>query len=126
MEKRWEHINKYIGKYRVFAPLILDTGKSTPNLDDTYLKGKAGTEVYVHEGSTLAIYFPKGKSTANTVLPKFDELGIEYELYIDGELESIYLINEKDLHKAHSILKFQTKGAKIKPSSVKTARKQIK
>jgi hypothetical protein len=119
-----KNINKYIGKYRIFASLILNTGKT--NEDDTYLKGKYHTEISRQDDKNLAIYFPTGVSATNIVLSQFDELGIKYKLHIDAEIEKVYIVSEDDIDKIHKVLKFQTKGSKIKPTSVKTARRQNK
>lgn len=118
-----KNINKYIGTYRIFSPIDYRTGKTTTNEFDTYLKGKYKSETSRFDSKRLAIYFSSGKSSANIVLPQFDELKIKHEQYIDGESEVVYIFPEKDLDKVHSILKFQTKGASIKPTSVKTSRR---
>lgn len=117
-------IRKYIGTYRVFAPLDYNTGKTTSNEWDNYILGKYHIECYRYDKNTLSVYFPSGRSSTNIVLPQFDKLNIKYKLHIDGDYESIYLISEKDLTKIHSILKFQTKGKDIKPDSIRTARRQ--
>jgi len=119
-----KNINKYIGKYRIYSPLDLRTGKITSNEFDTYLKGKYKSEIYRYDSKRLAIYFPSGKSSSNIVLPQFDNLKISYEQFIDGESEVVYLVKETEIEKLHSILKFQIKGKDIKPSSIKTARRQ--
>lgn len=86
------------------------THKPTKNLNDNYLLGKSQTEIYrFDDKGTLAIYFPKGQSTTNVVLPQFDELSVKYKLHIDCE-EKVYLVSEDDIHKIHSVLKFQIKG----------------
>jgi len=91
-------------------PYDLKTNKPTKNESDNYLLGKSQTETYRYDDKgTLAIYFPKGKSTTNIVLPQFDELGIKYTLHIDCE-EKVYLVDEKDIDKIHSVLHFQIKG----------------
>lgn len=115
-------IKKYIGTYRVFHEIDIN-GKITKNEDATYLLGKSKSECYRYDKTKLAIYFPKGKSTANTVLPLFDKLGIKYTLYIEGDYELVYLVEESQIDKIHSILKFKTQGKNIKPNSVKTSRK---
>lgn len=99
------------------------TGKVSNNLNDTYLKGKYKTEVYRYNPDTLAIYFPKGQSTVTAILPKFDELSIDYQLYLEGDYESVYHFPEDQIHKVNQVLKFQFKGRNIKPNSVKTARR---
>ena len=48
------------------------------------------------------------------------------ELFLDCDGESVYHAKEDQIHLIHKVLKFQTKGAKIKPTSVKTARRQSK
>lgn len=119
---------KYVGKFRVVAPLDMksDIPKITSNKNDTYLLGKYHTQVYRWDENILCIYFPSGVSSTNIVIPQFNQEGIEYELYIDGDYESIYKVKETDLDKIHSILHFQIKGKSISPFSVRTGRKQIK
>lgn len=120
-------MQKYIGRFRVFAPVDERTGKTTTNEFDNYLKAtRYKIEVYREDNKQLAIYFPTGVSGTNIILPELDEAGIEYKLHIDGDYEKIYLVQEQDINKIHSILKFQTKGSKIKPTSVKTVRRQVK
>lgn len=120
-------MNKYIGKYRVFSPIDYRTGKTSANEDDTYLKAnKYKIEVYREDDTTLAIYFPSGLSATNIILPLLDKMNIEYKLHIDCDIEKVYLTDEKYIDELHSILHFQTKGAKIKPSSKRTARRQNK
>jgi len=117
---------KYIGVYRLFSPVCLDTGKITTNENDTYLLGKAKLECYRYDDTILAIYFPSGVSTTNKVLPLLEELGVEMTLLHDCDGESVYLISEDMIHIVHKVLKFQVKGKNIKPTSVKTARRQSK
>ena len=126
IERRWKIILKYIGKYRIFAPIDYNTGKTTSNEFDNYLLGKAKCECYRYDDTTLAIYFPSGMSTTNKVLPLLKELGVEMTLFLDCEGESVFHMSESMIHIAHKVLKFQTKGAKIKPTSILTARRQNK
>ncbi len=124
-ERRRHPINKYIGTYRVFAPIDKTTGKSTTNEFDTYLKAsKYKIECYRQNDDQLALYFPSGLNSTKIILPEFKNNNIAYTLHIDGEYEKVYLIFEKDLDKVHNILKFQTKGRNVKPSSIRTARRQ--
>lgn len=102
----------------------MNTGKT--NEDDTYLKGKYHTEIYRENNDQLAIYFPSGISSTNKVLPEFDRLGIMYNLHIDAEIEKVYTFPENQLDLVHSVLNLQVKGKNIKPTSVKTARRQKK
>lgn len=118
-------MDKYVGVYRVLHEIDVN-GNVTKNEDATYLLGKYHIECYRYNENTLALYFPSGKNATNIILPQFDNLGIIYKLHIDGDYESIYLVSEKDLDKIHSVVKFQTKGKNIKPTSVKTARKLFK
>lgn len=118
-------MQKYIGTYRVFHAIDLNAGRASSNDNDTYLKGKYNTEIYRYDDDTLAIYFV-ATNTVNNVLPKLQELGVHLTKYLEGDSESIYLFPEKDIHKVHTILKFQTKGKNIQSKSIKTARKQLK
>lgn len=117
---------KYVGKYRVLAPLDQRTNKITTNKNDTYLLGKYNIQVYRWNKDTLCIYFPTGNSATNIVLPQLDQIGVKYKLYIDADGESIYKVRESDIDKLHSVLHFQIKGKNVNPFSVATARKQIK
>jgi hypothetical protein len=47
-------------------------------------------------------------------------------LLLDLEGECAYTFFEKDIHIAHKILKYQVKGKNVKPSSIRTARRQNK
>jgi thiamine monophosphate kinase len=75
---------------------------------------------------TLVLYFPKGRSTANIILPELDKLEVKYKLHLEGDYELVYIFPEDQIHKVHSVVKFKTQGKNIKPESIKTARKQIK
>ncbi len=128
------YMNKYIGKYRVFGEINIDTGKSSDNPDDTYLLCKNNIQVYRHYGDTdsekeiknkLAILFPT-TSSRNKILPLLKKSNIQLELYFDGEIESIYTFSEKDSDIVFGILKPQVKGKDVKPDSVVTVRKLIK
>jgi len=114
-------INKYIGTYRVFPTLTLD-GELSKNLDDLYLLGKYKIQVYRHDKNTLAIYFLNNQ-TVNNIIPQLKELGINIELYLEGDFESIYHFKECEIEKVNKIVKFQTKGKGIQAKSVKTKRK---
>lgn len=117
-------MRKYIGRFRVFAPIDLRTGKSTANEDDTYLLAtKVKAEVYRYSDNEIAIYFTTGVSGTNKILPQLFNLGIDYRLFIDGEYEKVYIVDEKHINELHKIMVFQTKGKNIRPESVKTARK---
>lgn len=115
-------IHKYIGTYRVFQAIDLKTGKPSDNDDDVFLKGKYKTEVYRYDNKNLALYFV-AKQTLNNILPQLKELKVKLTLLVDGDYETVCLFAEKDIHKIHSILKFQIKGKNIPPNSIKTARR---
>jgi 16S rRNA U1498 N3-methylase RsmE len=117
-------IIKYRGTYRIFMP-IDSKGKPTKNENDTYVKGKYKTEVYRYNKNTLAVQFMTTES-AKITIQKLSELGVNLTNFIQGDFESVYLFPEKDLDKVNSVLKFQKKGAKISPKSVKTVRRGLK
>ena len=120
-------INRYVGTYRVFAQVDLSTKKTSTNINDTFLKGKHGIQVYRQAKDTLAIYFPGGKNTYTLdMILQFEELGVKLSLHIDGDKESVYLFPEESINKIHQIVKFSTQGKNVKPTSIKTARRQIK
>lgn len=97
--------------YTIHRPHDLVTNKPTKNESDNYLLGKSQSECYRYDSKgTLAIYFPKGNSTTNIILPQFDKLGIKYKLLLEADHESIYLVSEDDIHKIHSVLKFKIVG----------------
>jgi hypothetical protein len=100
-------------------------GRPTHNEDDTYIKGRYKTEVYRYNNDTLAVQFITTTSAKITII-KLTKLGIELKKFGQGDYESVYFISENDIDKVNSILKFQTKGAKISPKSKRTVRKLIK
>lgn len=126
-ERRRHTIQKYIGTYRVFASPDLTTKKTSTNENDTFLKAKHGIQVYRQDEDILAIYFSGGKNTytLDTVL-QLENAGVNLFLHIDGDKESVYLVPEEQLHIVNRIIKFQTQGKNVKPTSIKTARRQIK
>lgn len=121
------HIQKYIGTYRVFASPDLTTKKTSTNENDTFLKAKHGIQVYRQDEDILAIYFPGGKNTytLDTVL-QLENAAVNLSLHIDGDKESVYLVPEESINKIHQIVKFSKQGKNVKPTSIKTARRQIK
>lgn len=118
-------IIKYIGTYTIFYEQDLSTNKPSKNESDNYLLGKSDSQCYRYDSNKLCLYFPKGLSTTNVVLPKFDELGIEYKIHIDCE-EKVYLINESDIHKVHEVLKFKIVGKNQQLKDYKLKLKQDK
>lgn len=114
-------MNKYIGTYRVFPTLLLN-GELSPNREDTYLLGRHKIQVYRWDKNTLCIYFASNQ-TVNNVLPKAKEMGIKLELYLQGDLESVYKFKEADIHKLHEIVRFQIKGKNIQAKSKKNKRR---
>jgi hypothetical protein len=120
-----KYINKYIGKYRVFQEIDLESGKASKNTDDTYLKTKYKSQIYRYDDNTLAILFVTSKSPIN-ILPQLKKLNINVEMLSEGDSESIYLFDEKDIKKVASILKPQIKGKNISSKSVKTSKKLMK
>jgi len=127
------NIDKYIGKYRVFAPVDLTTGKITSNEFDRYLIGKSKCEISRYKGnaddpdSVLVVYFHSGVNViSKNIIPSLEELGVEMTLLLDLDGECAYTFFEKDIHIAHKILKYQVKGKNVKPSSIRTARRQNK
>ena len=119
-------IIKYVGTYRVLAPLDYLTNKVTSNKNDTYLLGRYSIQAYRWNKNTICLLFPSGNSTSNIILPQFDEAGIKYTLHIDSDKEKIYKVKESDIDKIHNIVHFQIKGKGISPFSVKTERKLVK
>lgn len=110
LKKGGDIINKYIGEYTIFYENDLSTNKQSLNKDDCYLKARYNIECYRYDKSTLALYFPSGNSTANTILPKLNKNKIKYSLNIHGEYEHVYHVSEKDIDKLHTILKFTIRG----------------
>lgn len=106
----------------MFQSIDLKTGKPSDNDDDVFLKGKYKTEVYRYDNKNLALYFV-AKQTLNNVLPQLEKLKVKLTLLVGGDYETVCLFAEKDIHKIHSVLKFQIKGKNIPPKSVKTARR---
>ena len=114
-------INKYIGIYRVF-PTILTNGELSPNREDTYLLGKHKIQVYRWNKNTLCVYFTSNQ-TVNNILPQLQEKGVQLELYLQGDTESVYKVKESDIHRLHEVIRFQIKGKNIQAKSNKTVRK---
>lgn len=111
----------YIGIYRVF-PAILDNGDISPNKDDNYLLGKYKIQVYRWDKNTLCIYF-QSNQTVNNIIPKLKELGVELELYLQGDTEQIFKVHEKYIEQLHEVIRFQTKGKNIQAKSVRNKRR---
>ena len=112
----------YIGTYRVFPAVDLETGKASSNKDDTYLKTKYKSQIYRHTKSKLALLLTTGNSIKN-VPPQLEQAGVKLILHFDGDCEAIYLFSEKDMDKVAKIMKPQVKGKDIPPESVKTRRR---
>lgn len=121
IERRKTVINKYLGVYRVF-PTILTNGELSPNREDTYLLGKYKIQVYRWNKNTLCVYFASNQ-TVNNILPQLQEKGVQLELYLQGDTESVYKVKESDIHKLHEVIRFQIKGKNIQAKSIKTVRK---
>ena len=111
----------YIGIYRVF-PAILTNGELSPNREDTYLLGKHKIQIYRWNKNTLCVYFASN-NTVNNILPQLQEKGVQLELYLQGDVESVYKVKESDIHKLHEVIRFQIKGKNIQAKSIKTVRK---
>jgi len=103
-------------------PTLLSNGELSPNQEDNYLLGKYKTQVYRFSKDKLAILF-QSSQTVNNIIPQLKELGVTLELYVEGEQESIYLFNEKDMSKIHSVIKFQIKGKNIQAKSIRTKKR---
>lgn len=112
---------KYIGIYRVFPAISYD-GEITTNKDDNYLLGKHKIQLYRWDKNTLCIYF-QSNQTVNNIIPLLTEKGIQTELFIQGDVESVYKVKESDIHTLHEVIRFQTKGKNIQAKSVKNKRR---
>lgn len=118
-------MNSYIGKYRVFQEINLDTGKPTDNNEDTFLKCKYNSQVFRFDKNTLALLLTTGNSIKK-VIPQLQELGVKLDPFVEGDGEAIYHFPEKQLDLVASIVKPMTKGKNISPKSKKTVKKLLK
>ena len=57
---------------------------------------------------------------------QLENAGIDLTLHIDGDKESVYFFPEEQLHNINKIIPLSTQGKNLKPTSIKTARRQIK
>lgn len=101
-------IHKYINQYYI-ATAIDTNGKRTKNPNDNFLIGKGKSETSRFSDNKIAIYFPSGVSTSNVVIPKLEAINVHMTLHIDCD-EQVFIFDESDIHKVHSVLKFQIKG----------------
>ena len=113
-------MNQYIGTYRVFQA-IDNSGKSSSNSNDTFLKCRYSSQIYRWNNKTLVLYLTS-TNTVNNVMPKLKEEGVKLTLHTEGDTEYVYLFPEKDIEKVASIMKPQIKGKNIKPKSKSTRR----
>ena len=119
----------YIGTYKVFYEEVYNENGNplpSPNEDDSYLLGRSNSQIYRYDQNNLSIYFPKGKSTENVVLPLLDNLNVTYELFVSGYSESIYIVPEKYINELNTVLSFKTKGAKEQLKDHKRKLKELK
>lgn len=130
-QKEKQGMNNYIGQYRVRTP-IDHNGEFTDNLDDTYIKGRRGIELFRYSDTLLAIYIPNKTITRNVYnqLKQYfisetieqleidindNNMGNEYILYFEEKYFQDHTINR--LFK--ETLNLETQGSKIPPRSIK-------
>jgi hypothetical protein len=124
-------MNNYIKQYRIRTPIDYN-GEFTDNLDDTYIRGRRGIEMFRYSDILLAIYIPNKTITRNVYnqLKKYltsetieqletdindNNMGNEYILYFEEKYFQDPQINR--LFK--ETLNLETQGSKIPPRSIK-------
>ena len=124
-------MDKYIGKYRVKAP-IDNGGNFTSNKDDTYVECVNNCQIYRYNDDILALYCP-GNRFANKLRKLLSEFltkdcKLEIERNLNGrnslEGEQTFYFFEKYIDEVAKIVKARTSGARIKPQSKKNLRKK--
>ena len=139
------YLNKYKGKYRVYAHYDLQTndfirdydGNLEDSFGDFYLRGRSGIEVKHGTGSTLACYIPS-LQIGNNVLKSYYETTIGNpkgksmnkivgDLKNSGYVEDVDILSVEVFFTFHAdhldalapIIKLRTSGANISPFSTK-------
>ena len=137
--KEFRYLEKYIGKYRVRAPLDEDTqnfpltedGFLDPSFDDLYIRCKRGGRI-VHSyrrltGDAILAWYYEGAKKGNRVVAEIREKYSEKELWleVDDECGSDFLMyfKDSDFSKIAPFLKPETYGASIRPYSKKNVPK---
>lgn len=108
-------MRKYIGTFRVYPEIDLETGKP---VDDLYLKCKNNVTIFRYGKDELGILFPS-RITLNKMLPEFKKEKIKVLQVSEGDVESIYAFAEKDMEKVAGVLKPFTRGKFVDPMSNK-------
>lgn len=108
-------MRKYIGTYRVYPEIDLETGKP---VDDLYLKCRNNVVVFRYGKNRLGTLFPS-RITLNKMLPEFKNKKIKITKISEGDVESIYVFAEKDIEKVAGVLKPFIRGKFIDPMSDK-------
>ncbi len=124
-EVEYDNMHKYIGIYRVFQSVDYDTKKSSCNSDDTFLICKNNVEIFRYDEDNLVIYFPTTNSRKKFI-SELKKSKIKLTLFCEGDFESTYLFNEKDMLKVCNIVKPQVKGKNIHPNSKSSIKKLVK
>jgi len=66
-------------------------------------------------------------NSSNNVIPQLENLEVKLKLLTEGDQESIYLANESDIEKIHSIVRFMIKGKndQLKEFKLKNKNKKV-
>ena len=123
-------MDKYIGKYRVKAP-VDSNGNFTNNKNDTYVECVNKCQMYRYNNDILALYCPgnrfanKLRQSLSKFLTKDCKLEMDQNLNSRNSLEgeqTLYFF-EKYIDEVAEIAKARTSGARIKPWSKKNIKK---
>ena len=112
-------MRKYIGTYRVYPEVDLETGKP---IEDLFLKGKNNVEIFRYNKKELGILFP-ARNTLNKMLPILKKKKIKVKKISEGDSESIYAFKEKDLSEIAKILNIFIRGKFVDPMDKRNRKK---
>lgn len=112
-------MRKYVGTYRVYPELDLETGKL---VEEFYLKCKNNVEIFRYNKKELGILFP-ARNTLNKMLPILKKKKIKVKKISEGDSESIYAFKEKDLSEIAKILNIFIRGKFVDPMDKRNRKK---
>lgn len=119
---RFRYLEKFVGTYRVMAPVCYDTGEFptndngkgiNPTFDDLYIPCSKGIIKHSYDDDIL-VWYCDSLNRGRKVKSKFEESKIKFT-YEETDVEMIIYFDESFLDKVVKIVRPKTAGKKIKP-----------